>query len=88
MPSFDIHRPGMEDLQFVLFVVALCTSEVRTAIFDRCWAVISTDPPPTEPTKRVHSPVRDRSHPGSHGRDGLEPRDGSGHYRSDKGSAA
>ncbi|HXF92012.1 MAG TPA: hypothetical protein VNK46_04585 [Nitrospiraceae bacterium] len=62
MPSLDIHRPGMDDLQFVLFVVALCTSglssldvpeEMRVEIFDRCWALIHTDPPPTEPTKRV-----------------------------------
>lgn len=62
MPSLDVHRPGMDDLQFVLFVVALCTSglsslnipeDLRAEIFDRCWALVHTDPPPTAPEKRV-----------------------------------
>jgi hypothetical protein len=52
----------MPDLQFVLFVSALCTSDLETfnvpddlrrTIFDRCWALISPDPPPTNPKERV-----------------------------------
>ena len=62
MPSLDIHNPGMPDLQFVLFVSALCTSNLETinvsdnlrkTIFDRCWALINTDAPPNDPKKRV-----------------------------------
>lgn len=62
MPSLDIHNPGMPDLQFVLFVSALCTSnletinvsdDLRKTIFDRCWALINTDAPPNDPKKRV-----------------------------------
>lgn len=62
MPSLDIQNPGMPDLQFVLFVSALCTAdlptfnvspELRTTIFDRCWALIHTDAPPTDPKERV-----------------------------------
>ena len=62
MPQLDIHNPGMPDLQFVLFVSALCTSDlehinvppaIRTSIFDRCWALVNTEPPPTDPKQRV-----------------------------------
>lgn len=62
MPSLDVQHPGMPDLQFVLFVSALCTSDLETfnvsddlrrTIFDRCWALISPDPPPTNPKERV-----------------------------------
>ena len=62
MPSLDIHNPGMPDLQFVLFVSALCTSNLETinvsdnlrkTIFDRCWGLINTDAPPVDPKKRV-----------------------------------
>jgi hypothetical protein len=62
MPSLDIQNPGMPDLQFVLFVSALCTAdlrtlnvplELRTAIFDRCWALIHTEAPPIDPKARV-----------------------------------
>ena len=51
----------MPDLQFVLMVLALCTSDlknlnvsqsVRTAIFDRCWALLNEGPPPTDPKER------------------------------------
>lgn len=62
MPSLNVQNPGMPDLQFVLFVSALCTSnletlnipsELRMAIFDRCWALVSATPPPTNPKERV-----------------------------------
>jgi hypothetical protein len=62
MPSLDIQNPGMPDLQFVLFVSALCTADLDTSnvsldlrktIFDRCWALVNTDPPPTNPKERV-----------------------------------
>ncbi len=62
MQSLDIHRPGMPDLQFVLLVLALCTSRlsslnvpesVRATIFDRCWALVTDGPPPTRPEERV-----------------------------------
>ena len=62
MQSLDIHRPGMPDLQFVLLVVALCTSRLsslnvpeslRATIFDRCWALLNEGPPPTRPEERV-----------------------------------
>jgi hypothetical protein len=62
MQSLDIHRPNMPDLQFVLMVVALCTSdlsslnvpiEVRTNVFNRCWALIHDIPPPTKAEERV-----------------------------------
>ena len=62
MPSLDIQNPGMPDLQFVLFGSALCTAdlttlnvpaELRRALFDRCWALIHTEAPPTDPKERV-----------------------------------
>ncbi len=62
MPSLDVHNPEMPDLQFVLFVSALCTSdlttinlppELRNTIFDRCWSLIHTEAPPTDPKDRV-----------------------------------
>jgi hypothetical protein len=62
MQSLDIDRPGMPDLQFVLLVVALCTSRLsslnvpeslRATIFDRCWALVNESPPPTRPEERV-----------------------------------
>lgn len=62
MQSLDIHRPGMPDLQFVLLVVALCTSRLsslnvpeslRATIFDRCWALVNEGPPPTRSEERV-----------------------------------
>ncbi|HEX3204087.1 MAG TPA: hypothetical protein VHQ67_04995 [Nitrospiraceae bacterium] len=51
----------MPDLQFVLMVLALCTSDlkslnvpqsVQTDIFDRCWALLHEGPPPTDPKER------------------------------------
>ncbi|MEE8492922.1 MAG: hypothetical protein V3S25_02665 [Nitrospirales bacterium] len=62
MQSLDISRPGMPDLQFVLMITAICTSELtslnipvalRTTIFDRCWALIHEGPAPTDPEARV-----------------------------------
>ena len=62
MQSLDIHRPGMPDLQFVLMVIALCTSglsslnvpeSVRMSLFNRCWALIHDSPPPVNPQERV-----------------------------------
>jgi hypothetical protein len=62
MQSLDIHHPGMPDLQFVLFVSALCTSnlqmvnlseDLRRTIFDRCWTLLHTEPPPADPAERV-----------------------------------
>lgn len=62
MQSLDIRRPGMPDLQFVLMVAALCTSDLptlnvpedlRRTVFDRCWALISSDPPPADPKERA-----------------------------------
>ncbi|NOT96131.1 MAG: hypothetical protein E8D51_03560 [Nitrospira sp.] len=62
MPSLDIHNPGMPDLQFVLFVSALCTADLttlnvsadlRVEIFDRCWSLIHTEVPPTDRRERV-----------------------------------
>lgn len=62
MPSLNVQNPGMPDLQFVLFVSALCTAkledinvpkEIRTAIFDRCWALIHTELPPSNQAERV-----------------------------------
>jgi hypothetical protein len=62
MPELDIQNPEMPDLQFVLFVSALCTSTLedinvppalRAHIFDRCWALVNTDPPPADPAQRV-----------------------------------
>ncbi len=62
MQSLDISRPGMPDLQFVLMIAAICTSELtslnipvalRNTIFDRCWALIHEGPAPTDPEARV-----------------------------------
>jgi len=52
----------MPDLQFVLMVAALCTSDLsslnipeplRTTIFERCWALVNDGPPPTRAEERV-----------------------------------
>jgi len=62
MQSLNIDRPGMPDLQFVLMVLALCTSGLKTlnvpeslrnTLFDRCWALIHEGPPPTTPEERI-----------------------------------
>ena len=62
MPSLDVQNPDMPDLQFVLFVSALCTSDVekinllpdfRKTIFDRCWSLLHTEAPPINQKDRV-----------------------------------
>ena len=62
MPSLNIQSPGMPDLQFVLFVSALCTADLttcnispalRATMFDRCWALIHTEAPPIDPKERI-----------------------------------
>jgi hypothetical protein len=62
MQTLDVHQPGLPDLQFVLMVLALCTSDldtlnvpapVRRSIFDRCWAMLYDTPPPTKREERV-----------------------------------
>ena len=62
MQSLDIQNPGMPDLQFVLFVTALCTAnlntiniseDLRRRIFDGCWSLVHTEAPPTNPKERV-----------------------------------
>jgi hypothetical protein len=62
MQSLDVQHPGMPDLQFVLFVTALCTANLNTinvpenlrrTIFDRCWSLVHTEAPPTNQNERV-----------------------------------
>ena len=62
MQSLDVHNPGMPDLQFVLFVTALCTADLNTinipqdlrrAIFDSCWSFLHAEEPPTTPEERT-----------------------------------
>jgi hypothetical protein len=62
MQSLDVQNPGMPDLQFVLFVTALCTAnlntinvpdDLRRMIFDRCWSLVHTEAPPTSQEERV-----------------------------------
>jgi hypothetical protein len=62
MQSLNIHHPELPDLQFVLMVLALCSSELenlnmpdalRRSLFDRCWAMLHDDPPPTKKEDRV-----------------------------------
>jgi len=62
MQVLDINNHDLPDLQFVLMVLALCTSDldtlnvpdaVRLAIFDRCWALMHATPPPERREERV-----------------------------------
>jgi hypothetical protein len=62
MPTLDLRNPGMPDLQFALFMVALCTSglkdlnipgPVRDLLFERCWALVNDGPPPAATAERV-----------------------------------
>jgi hypothetical protein len=58
----DLNEHGLPDLQFVLMVLALCTSDiptlnvpepVRQTIFHRCWALMHEEPPPERKEERV-----------------------------------
>ena len=62
MQTLDVNRPGLPDLQFVLMVLALCTSDLptlnvpeslRQTIFHRCWALVHDTPPPERREERV-----------------------------------
>lgn len=62
MQTLDVENPGLPDLQFVLMVLALCTSDlptlnvpedVRQTIFHRCWALLHDTPPPERREDRV-----------------------------------
>lgn len=62
MQSLDVQNPGMPDLQFVLLVLALSTSDlhslnllvsVRETLFNRCWALLHETPPPAKKEERV-----------------------------------
>ena len=62
MQTLDVENPGLPDLQFVLMVLALCTSDlealnvpdaVRRTVFDRCWALIHDTPPSDRKEDRV-----------------------------------
>ncbi len=62
MQSLDVENSGLPDLQFVLMVLALCTSElptlnmpepVRQTIFHRCWALLHDTPPPQRREEQV-----------------------------------
>ncbi len=62
MQTLDVENSGLPDLQFVLMVLALCTSDlptlnvpepVRQSIFHRCWALLHDTPPPERREERV-----------------------------------
>ncbi len=62
MQTLDVKNSGLPDLQFVLMILALMTSEieslnvpqsVRDLVFDRCWALVHETQPPTEKEQRV-----------------------------------
>jgi hypothetical protein len=62
MQRLDLCHPELPDLQFVLMVTALCTSDletlnaplsVREIVFNRCWALLHESPPPVNKHERV-----------------------------------
>ncbi len=62
MQTLDVNNHDLHDLQFVLMVLALCTSDLATlnvpeaarrTIFDRCWALMHDAPPPESREERV-----------------------------------
>jgi hypothetical protein len=62
MQRLNLREPELPDLQFVLMVTALCTSDletlnaprsVRDTVFNRCWALLHEDPPPVHSKERV-----------------------------------
>ena len=61
MQTLDIQNPGLPDLQFILMVLALSTSDletlnvpltVRETLFNRCWALLHETPPPKNKEER------------------------------------
>ncbi len=62
MQRLDLCHPDMPDLQFVLLVTALCTSDLeslnappsmREMVFNRCWALLHETAPPADKEDRV-----------------------------------
>jgi len=62
MQRLDLCNPELPDLQFVLMVTALCTSDletlnaplfVRETVFNRCWTLLHESPPPVGKQERV-----------------------------------
>lgn len=62
MQRLDLCNPQLPDLQFVLMVTALCTSDletlnaslsVRETAFNRCWALLHESSPPVNKKERV-----------------------------------
>ena len=62
MQKLDVHNPGLPDLQFILVVLALSTSDleslnvpiaVREKVFNRCWALLHEAPPPEKKEERL-----------------------------------
>ncbi len=62
MQRLDLCHPEIPDLQFVLLVTALCTSDletmnapfsVREIVFNRCWSLLHESPPPVNTQERV-----------------------------------
>jgi hypothetical protein len=62
MQRLDLSHPDIPDLQFVLMVGALCTSDleslnapisVRETVFNRCWALLHQEPAPVKKEDRV-----------------------------------
>ena len=62
MQSLDVQHSGMPDLQFVLLVLALSTSDLqslnlsisgRETLFNRCWALLHETSPPVKSEERV-----------------------------------
>jgi hypothetical protein len=57
MQTLNVENSDLPDLQFVLMILALCTSDlpslnvpepVRQTIFHRCWALMHNAPPPAK----------------------------------------
>jgi hypothetical protein len=62
MQTLDVNDPGLPDLQYVLMILALCTSELNTLnippalrqiLFDRCWVLVHHSSPPSDAAQRV-----------------------------------
>jgi hypothetical protein len=60
--ALDLNNQDLPDLQFILMVLALCTSDlemlnvpdaVRRTVFDRCWALMHDTPPPDRKEDRA-----------------------------------